>query len=89
MGRVVRLTAFKYEVSVRKHGKVDLTVPIAIGARVVIFVIPGKADAFADQTEAAASSLGFWNNPYDDEDWNNVRSLPDRRLRRAEDRSEW
>ena len=67
---VNRLTAFKYEVSVRKHGKVEITVPFAPGARVVVFVIPEKGDAFADLTDAAASSLSFWDNPYDDEDWN-------------------
>ena len=27
-------------------------------------------DDFADLTAALASSLEFWNNPLDDEDWN-------------------
>ena len=69
---VDRLTAFKYEVAVRKHGKVEITVPFAKGARVVVFVIPEKGDAFTDLTDAASCSLSFWDNPYDDEDWNHA-----------------
>jgi hypothetical protein len=29
-------------------------------------------NTFHDLMEAAASSTGFWDNPEDDEDWNNV-----------------
>jgi hypothetical protein len=29
-----------------------------------------EPDNIADLTEAAVSSLGFWDNPLDDEDWN-------------------
>ncbi len=50
----------------------EITVSFAPGARVVVIVIPEKGDAFSDLTEAAASGLSFWNNPYDDEDWNNA-----------------
>ena len=31
-------------------------------------------DEFADLTEAAQSNLEFWDNPTDDEDWNDVVS---------------
>lgn len=30
------------------------------------------AEAFEDLTDAASSSLDFWSNPFDDEDWNNA-----------------
>ncbi len=30
------------------------------------------ADEFADLTSAAQSSLGFWDNLLDDEDWNHA-----------------
>jgi len=30
------------------------------------------ADDFADLTAAAQSSLDFWDNPWDDEDWNDA-----------------
>jgi len=40
-----------------------------MGPREVIVRDP-EADDFGDLTEAAQSSLGFWDNPTDDEDWN-------------------
>ena len=63
-------TALKYETEVREHGRVELHVPLAPGARVIVFVIPDVAEAFSDLVAAATSSLGFWDNPLDDEDWN-------------------
>lgn len=64
-------TALKYQVEVQEHGKVELTVPFSAGARVAIFVVE-EPNNFSDLVAAAASSLGFWDNPYDDEDWNNA-----------------
>jgi hypothetical protein len=64
--------ALKYEVEVREHGHVELDVPFAAGARVVVFVIEEPSDTFADLVAAAGSSLDFWDNPLDDEDWNNA-----------------
>ena len=64
-------TALKYEVEVQEHGKLELTVPFSTGARVAVFVVE-EPDAFNDLLSAAQSSLGFWDNPYDDEDWNNA-----------------
>ncbi len=29
-------------------------------------------DEFADLTAASQSSLGYWDNPIDDEDWNDA-----------------
>ena len=64
-------TALKYEVEVQEHGKLELTVPFSAGARVAVFVVE-ESDSFNDLVSAAQSSLGFWDNPYDDEDWNNA-----------------
>ncbi|RIK28806.1 MAG: hypothetical protein DCC55_38440 [Chloroflexi bacterium] len=66
------LPAIKYEVEVREQGRVELQVPFAAGARIVVFVIqeaPAE-EAFDDLLAAAESSLAFWDNPLDDEDWN-------------------
>jgi hypothetical protein len=63
-------TARKYEVEVREEGRVELTVPFAPGTRVVVFVIGDEDDPTADLLDAAHSSTGFWDNPFDDEDWN-------------------
>ncbi len=65
-------TALKYEVEVRDQGRVEVQVPLAPGARVIVFVIPEPQESFIDLTAAAQSSLAFWNTPLDDEDWNNA-----------------
>ena len=42
------------------------------GARVIVFVVPEPPETFNDLMTAAESSLAFWDNPLDDEDWNNA-----------------
>ena len=63
-------TALKYEVEVLDHGRVELSLPYAAGARVTIIVIPEPPEQFPDLVAASTSSLAFWDNPLDDEDWN-------------------
>lgn len=65
-------TALKYEVEVREQGRVEIQVPFAPGARIVVFVISEPQENFSDLMAAAQSSLAFWDNPLDDEDWNNA-----------------
>ena len=65
-------TALKYDVKVQEKGRVELQVPFSPGARITVFVIEEPADNFSDLIMAAQSSLDFWDNPYDDEDWNNA-----------------
>lgn len=74
MGQIVGTaqTALKYEVEVQDQGRVEIQVPFSSGARVVVFVIPEPQDMFGDLVAAAESSLDFWDNPLDDEDWNNA-----------------
>ena len=62
----------KYEVEVGDQGRLELTVPFAPGARVVVYVRREGDKSFTDLTAAAESSLGFWDNPLDDEDWNDA-----------------
>ncbi|MBM3180856.1 MAG: hypothetical protein FJZ86_10930 [Chloroflexi bacterium] len=64
-------TALKYDVEVSKDGHVELTVPFPAGAHVTVFVLEA-GDVFADLLYASQSSLDFWDNPLDDEDWNNA-----------------
>jgi hypothetical protein len=40
----------------------------------MIIVIPQPAESFGDLEAAATSSLQFWDNPFDDEDWNGTPS---------------
>jgi hypothetical protein len=65
-------TALKYEVEVREQGRVEFTVPFAPGKRVTIFVVEEPDDNFRDRLEAFQSTLDFWDNPLDDEDWNDA-----------------
>ena len=67
--------ALRYEAEVLENGRLELAVPFTAGARVVVFVIEepeGPDDTLRDLVSAAESSLGFWDNPYDDEDWNDA-----------------
>jgi len=64
--------ALKYEVEVQEHGRVELTVPFSAGAKVAVFVIEETPEVWDDLVSAAQSSLDFWDNPYDDEDWNDA-----------------
>ncbi|MFH1906971.1 MAG: hypothetical protein ABIL11_06260 [Chloroflexota bacterium] len=64
-------TALKYEIEVTENGQVELTLPFPPGAHVTVFVVE-TGDSFSDLMTAAESSLAFWDNPLDDEDWNNA-----------------
>lgn len=65
-------TVLRYEVEVLPNGRVELQVPFSPGARLVVLVLEDMIDAYDDLLHAAQSSLDFWDNPYDDEDWNDV-----------------
>jgi hypothetical protein len=65
-------TALKYEVRVTPDGRVDLPVPLPAGSSVTVFVVQQPEDDFSDLVAASASSLDFWDNPLDDEDWNDA-----------------
>ncbi len=64
--------AFTYQVEVRDDGHVELPVPLVPGSRVTIIVIEEGADSFHDLLQASESGLDFWDNPIDDEDWNDA-----------------
>ncbi len=64
-------TALKYDVQVQENGRVELDVPFPAGAYLTIFVIE-SGEALDDLVAASESTLDFWNNPWDDEDWNNA-----------------
>ncbi len=65
-------TALKYDAEVKENGRLELTVPFPTGAHVIVFVIEAADDVLDDLLLAAQTSLDFWNNPFDDEDWNNA-----------------
>ena len=65
-------TSIRYDVEVLPSGRIELQVPMPVGSRVTVFVVeslPGMED---DLPGAAMSSTDFWDNPEDDEDWNDA-----------------
>jgi hypothetical protein len=67
-----RRTALQYELEVQDDGRLEFDVPLEAGTRVIVFVIVEAAFGFDDLLAASQSSLDFWDNPFDDEDWNNA-----------------
>lgn len=50
-----------------------LPFPLAIGQSLRVTIEPvsnDPSDSVDDLAAAAASSIDFWDNPFDDEDWN-------------------
>lgn len=64
--------ALMYEVDVSDDGRIEVQVPFAAGARVVVFVVPEPEESFRDLLSASESAFSFWDNLYDDEDWNDA-----------------
>jgi hypothetical protein len=65
-------TALKYDLSVPADGHIRLHVPFPSGAHVTVFVVDEPAEQFDGLLVAAESSLNFWDNPLDDEDWDHA-----------------
>ena len=65
-------TALSYQAEVDAQGRIELSVPLPVGTRVVVFVIEEPPDSFTDLLDASRSSQQFWDHPWDDEDWNNA-----------------
>ena len=63
-------TPFQFRAQVSSDGKIEVPVPLPSGTPVVVFVVEESANGTADLTSAAQTSLDFWDNPLDDEDWN-------------------
>ncbi|MBL7163653.1 MAG: hypothetical protein ISS57_13725 [Anaerolineales bacterium] len=64
--------ALKYDAEVLDDGRIELQIPFAPGSRITVFVIEEAREILDDLLSAAESSLDFWDNSYDDEDWNNA-----------------
>ncbi len=67
------LTAWRYDAEVMAEGRVELQVPLQPGSHIVVYVSEEPAVEAVDGLLAAAStSMDFWDNALDDEDWNNA-----------------
>jgi hypothetical protein len=63
-------TALACEAEVQNDGRVEVTVPLSQGTKVLVFVVEEEDPVRDELVAAAESTLGFWDNPLDDEDWN-------------------
>jgi hypothetical protein len=64
------MNALRLETRVRKDGRLRLPrLPLRPGTRVEVIILEQEADG-EDLLRAAESSLSFWDNPVDDEVWN-------------------
>ena len=66
------MTPIRMDTVVGPGGKVEGTVPLPAGTSVEVIVRGAEVDDCRDLVEAAQSSTGFWDNPLDDEDWNDA-----------------
>ncbi len=64
--------AFTFATEVLPGGRVELQVPIPEGSHVEVLILTQETDACTDLLHAAESSLGFWDNPLDDAEWNHA-----------------
>jgi hypothetical protein len=63
----------QYEVEVGEQGQIQLQVPFSAGQKIVVVVIePSPPDDLNALAAASTSSLSFWDNPIDDEEWNHA-----------------
>ncbi|MBI4546764.1 MAG: hypothetical protein HY707_02200 [Ignavibacteriae bacterium] len=62
----------KYHTKVKRGGKVELQkVPMKAGTPIEVILIE-KNGNFKDLLNASTSSADFWDNPIDDETWNDA-----------------
>lgn len=64
--------AFRWTGKVNPDGKLELPVPLPPGTEVEVLVLAPEEDSLEELVHAAVSSTDFWENPADDEDWNNA-----------------
>lgn len=66
------MQAFKYHSVVKENGTIEISrLPLKKGQKIEVIIFP-EDEVAIELMEAAESSLKFWDNPIDDEVWNNV-----------------
>ena len=66
------LSPLRYDLEVSADGHIDVQLPLPAGSQVTVYVVPQQTTEFADLVAASQSSTNFWDNPEDDEDWNDA-----------------
>jgi hypothetical protein len=64
--------AYKFAATINPQGKIEVAVPLLPGTPVEVLILSPTDEQFSDLVGASASSLDFWDNALDDEDWNDA-----------------
>lgn len=62
----------RYDVEVSSSGRIEMQLPLPAGSQVTVYVVEQETARFDDLLSTAVSSTDFWDNPQDDEDWNDA-----------------
>jgi hypothetical protein len=60
----------RYDLEVLADGRIEMQVPLPAGSHVTVYVVAEPTDDLDSLLAASVSSTEFWDNPADDEDWN-------------------
>ena len=61
----------RFELEVPADGRIELQLPLPAAKHVTVYIVE-EDTVSTDLVAAAQSSVDFWDNPLDDEDWNNA-----------------
>lgn len=65
-------TPFRYDLEVLPNGRIEVQLPLPAGAQVTVYVVEQTVAELDDLLAASSSSTDFWDNPRDDEVWNDA-----------------
>jgi hypothetical protein len=65
-------STLRYEFEVPDSGLLEVAVPLPAGSHVTVYVVESTHEELDELVAMASSSTEFWDNPLDDEDWNNA-----------------
>jgi hypothetical protein len=62
----------RYDLEVPPDGRIELKLPLPAATQVTVLVLENSDAALDDLLAASISSTDFWDNPQDDEAWNDA-----------------
>jgi hypothetical protein len=62
----------RYDPEVPPDGRIELKLPLPAATHVTVLVLENSNAALDDLLAASVSSTDFWDNPQDDEAWNDA-----------------
>ena len=62
----------RYDVDVPPNGRIEVQLPLPPASHVTVYVVERLDDELSDLLNAANSSIDFWDNSEDNEDWNDA-----------------